>query len=85
VGLPTSVTTGQSYTFQIVGQSDAGRLNPRATFAVTVTPTAAGTLAGSATTTIAYADWGISIPQVPSVASVDDTVTLALTFVATAK
>ncbi len=85
VGLPTNVTTGQSYTFQIVGQLTLVGQTHEATFAVTVTPTAAGTLEGSATTIIAYADWGISIPQVPSVASVDDTVTLALTFVATAK
>ena len=39
----------------------------------------------AATTTIKYADWGISIPQVPFVSGVQDSVTLALDFVATPK
>jgi hypothetical protein len=35
-------------------------------------------------TTIAYADWGLGIPQVPFVAGVSEQVRLELDFVATA-
>ncbi len=84
-GLPTSATVGQSYSFQVVGQLTVAGQTREATFAVTTTPTTDGKLQGNATTTIKHADWGISIPQVPFVTGVQDTVTLALDFVATAK
>jgi polyisoprenoid-binding protein YceI len=84
VGLPESATVGQSYSFQIVGQLTVAGQTHEATFDVTAIPTADGRLQGSATTTLKYADWGISIPQVPFVTGVADTVTLALDFVATA-
>ena len=41
-------------------------------------------LTGTAATTIRYADWNVSIPQVPFVASVADQARVALDFVATA-
>lgn len=84
VGLPESATPGQSYSFQIIGQLTVAGQTREATFAVTVTPTADGKLQGTATTTIKHADWGISIPRVPSVASVEETVTLEIEFVAEA-
>lgn len=83
-GLPTTATAGQPYTFQITGQLTVAGQTREATFDVTVTPTASGTLEGTATTTIRYADWNLTIPSVPSVASVEDTLTLELDFVATA-
>ena len=84
VGLPESTTAGQSYSFQIVGQLTVAGQTREATFTVTVTPTADGKLQGTASTEIKYADWGIGIPRVPSVASVEDTVILEIEFVATA-
>ncbi len=84
VGLPESAAQGQSYSFQIVGQLAVAGQTREATFTVTVTPTADGKLQGTASTEIKYADWGISVPRVPSVASVEDTVTLEIAFVATA-
>jgi hypothetical protein len=39
-------------------------------------------LKGQAQTTVKYADFGLAIPNVPMVASVGDTVTLALSFTA---
>ena len=84
VGLPESLTVGQRYTFQIVGQLELVGQTHKATFDVTVTPTAEGTLQGTATTTINYADWGISVPNVPMVTDLADTVTLELDFIATA-
>jgi polyisoprenoid-binding protein YceI len=54
------------------------------TFDVTVTPTAETRLEGTATTTIRYADYGITIPQVRQVASVAEEVRLEIDFVAAA-
>jgi polyisoprenoid-binding protein YceI len=54
------------------------------TFEVTVTPNADGSLTGTANTAIPYSDWGITIPNVPFVASVDNQVVLQLDFYATA-
>ena len=85
VGLPESVTVGESYNFQIVGQLPIAGQTHEATFDVTVTPTAAGALEGSATMTINYADWGISVPSVPMVTGLAETVTLEFDFVATAE
>ncbi len=53
------------------------------TFDVTVSSITEGRLEGKATTTIRYADWDITIPQVPFVASVSDEVRLELDLVAT--
>jgi polyisoprenoid-binding protein YceI len=83
-GLPESATAGQSYRFQIAGQLTIAGQTREATFNATVAPTAEGTLQGNATTAINYADWGISIPQVPFVTGLADSVTLVLDFVAMA-
>jgi polyisoprenoid-binding protein YceI len=85
VGLPESVTVGESYRFQVVGQLSVAGQTHEATFDVTVTATAEGTLVGSATTTINYADWGISVPSVPMVTGLAETVTLEFDFVAVAE
>jgi polyisoprenoid-binding protein YceI len=84
-GLPASATLGQSYSFKIVGQLAIAGTTREATFDVTVTPTADGKLQGKAKTTIRYADWNLSIPSVPFVASVEETVVLELDFVALPK
>lgn len=82
VGLPEQVTVGQSFTFQMVGDLAIRGTTREATFDVAVTPTAQDRLEGTATSTIRYADWGVTIPQVPSVAGVADQVALHLDFVA---
>jgi len=82
-GLPETVTIGEPFTFQAAGDlAIKGNIRP-ATFDVTVVPTADGRLEGTATTTINYADWGVTIPSVPFVASVDNQVALQLEFAAT--
>ena len=83
-GLPDSVTTGQPFTFQATGDLTIRGVTKPATFDVTVTPSVDGSLDGSAITTIQYADWGVSIPNVPFVASVDKDVQLAFDFTAIA-
>jgi polyisoprenoid-binding protein YceI len=82
VRLPETAAIGQSYTFQIVGQLTIRDQTREATFNATVTPAADGTLQGNVTTTIKYADWGISVPSVPIVTGLAETVTLNLDFVA---
>jgi polyisoprenoid-binding protein YceI len=84
VGLPETAKVGQAFTFQMVGDLSIRGTTREATFDVNVTPTADNRLEGQATSTIRYADWGVSIPQVPSVAGVAENVALQLNFVATA-
>jgi polyisoprenoid-binding protein YceI len=81
-GLPTSVATAQPFTFQATGNLTIKDVTKPATFDITVTPTADGDLAGTATTTIQYADWNVAVPSVPFVAGVEDEVTLNLDFAA---
>jgi polyisoprenoid-binding protein YceI len=82
VGLPAAATVGQSLTFQMIGDLMIRGTTRETTFDVTVTPVNEDRLEGTATTTITYADWGVTIPQVPSVAGVSDQVALHLDFVA---
>jgi len=82
VGLPDSATPGQNVTFRMVGDLTIRGTTREATFDVALTPTADNQLQGSASTTISYADWGVSIPKVPAVAGVADQVALRLDFVA---
>lgn len=82
IGLPDSATVGQPFTFQMVGDLTIRGMPKETTFNVQVTPTDDNRLEGTASTTIRYADWGVSIPQVPAVAGVADQVALHLEFVA---
>jgi polyisoprenoid-binding protein YceI len=79
-GLPSSVSVGQPFSFAASGDLTIKGVSRPATFAVTVEPEADGSLSGTATSTVAYADWGVSIPLVPFVATVGQEVTLALSF-----
>jgi len=82
VGLPDTATVGQSVTFQMVGDLAIKGTARETTFDVTLTPTAENRLEGKASSTIKFADWGVTIPQVPAVAGVSDNVALQLDFVA---
>ncbi|MGE3269568.1 MAG: YceI family protein [Chloroflexota bacterium] len=84
VGLPDTVEVGQEVKFQMVGTLAIKGTEKEATFDVTMKPTADDRMEGTATTKVRYADWGISIPQVPSVTGVSDDVGLELNFVAKA-
>jgi polyisoprenoid-binding protein YceI len=83
VGLPQTAAVGQPYTFQIVGDLTIRDVTKQVTFDVTATAATDSRLQGTASAAIAYADYDISIPQVPQVASVADQVRLELDFVAT--
>jgi polyisoprenoid-binding protein YceI len=77
-GLPASASLGQPYSFQITGDLTIKDVTQEATFDATVTPVSASELNGSAATTIRYGDWNISVPDVPFVAGVADTLQLQL-------
>ena len=83
-GLPDSMALGTAYPLQIDGQLTIKGVSQPASFAATVTPVSASQLTGTATATINRSNWGLTIPQVPSVASVSNSVRLDLSFVATA-
>ena len=82
VGLPETAAVGQQITFQMIGNLVIKGQEREATFDVTMTPTAENRLEGTAKSTIKYADWGVSVPKVPSVAGVSDDLGLELNFVA---
>jgi polyisoprenoid-binding protein YceI len=84
VGLPDTVAVGQPFTFQVVGDLTVKNVTQPVTFDVTVTPVSETRIEGLATTTFPYRDFGVSIPEVPSVDLVADDVTLELEFVAVA-
>ena len=83
-GLPESGAVGETYTFQIAGDLTIRDVTRPVTFDVTVTPTSDTRVEGIAVTTIRYADFEITIPQVRQVASVDENVRLEIDFVAAA-
>lgn len=83
-GLPSAGEVGQPYSFQLTGDLTIRDVTREVTFDVTVTPVAADRIEGTAVSTVRYADFGLTIPSVPSVASVEDEVRLELEFVATA-
>ncbi|MEM7029755.1 MAG: YceI family protein [Chloroflexota bacterium] len=82
IGLPESGTVGESYTFQIAGDLTIIGSIQQVTFEATVTPTAEQRLEGIATTTILYADFGVTIPASQSVDAVEDDLRLEIDFVA---
>jgi polyisoprenoid-binding protein YceI len=83
-GLPQSVAAGQQVSFQITGDLTIHQVTRTVTFDVQLTAVSATQLQGQAQTTVKYADFGVAIPNVPSVTGVSDSVKLALTFTAKA-
>ena len=81
-GLPDSASIGDAVEFQIVGDLTVSGTTQEVTFDATVDLTSADQISGSAQTTVMYADFNLSIPSVPQVASVADEVILGIEFVA---
>ena len=81
-GLPASLAIGESASFEMMGDLEiVGTVRP-ASFQGSVTWAAPDRIEGSASTTLRYADFGISIPAARSVNAVEDTLILGLDFVA---
>jgi polyisoprenoid-binding protein YceI len=85
-GLPETITIGEPFSFQITGDLTIHGVTNQETFDVTATPVSETRLEGTATLAdLTYADYGVKILRLPAqVASVEDTVTLELSFVAVA-
>lgn len=81
-GMPATVTIGQAVNFSIKGDLTIHGVTKPETFTAQVTLTSATALTGTATTTVKYQDFNITIPNVPSVAGVTDNVTLTLSLAA---
>ncbi len=83
-GLPERAQIGDMLSLKVIGDLTIRGVTRPVTFDATVMPETATRLEGSATTTLRYADWGLTVPQVSQVAWVSEEVRLELTFVATA-
>lgn len=81
-GLPTTINLGESIALQIDGELTVRDVTQPISFTAQVTPVSETRLEGVATATIRYADFDISIPQVPSVTGVEDEVLLEIDFAA---
>lgn len=81
-GLPSDVEIGQEYEFTVTGTLSIAGTSKEVSFDVVGKVDSETELSGTAKATILYADFGISIPKVPMVASVEDEVYLTLSFVA---
>lgn len=82
MGLSGSGAPGDTFTFQVAGDLTIRDVTQPVVFAVTASASSPTQLAGTATATINRADFALTIPNVPQVANVEETVTLQFDFVA---
>jgi polyisoprenoid-binding protein YceI len=81
-GLPDTIETDKAFSYTIAGDMTVRGVTKPVTFKTTNTFKADGSFVGSADTTIAYADFGISIPDLSFLANVDKTTKLSISIVA---
>lgn len=81
-GLPESISVGEPVSFEIVGDLTIKDVTQTETFAVEATAVSPTQLSGSASATIQRADYDLFVPEVQSVANVDEAVLLEIEFVA---
>ena len=79
-----SVGIGETISFDVTGDLTVAGETRAVTFAASVTLDSESQISGSATVNLLYADFGMTIPDVRSVANVTDDVDLRLDFVARA-
>lgn len=84
-GMPETIGVGDTVSFTVVGDVTILDTTRSETFDMNVTVVSEQELTGLASTTVLYDDYGISIPKVPIVASVEDEVRLELEFTARAE
>jgi polyisoprenoid-binding protein YceI len=85
-GLPQQVSFGTAYPLSLVGDLTIHGVTRPVTFDAKVTPVSETRLEGTASASMPYSDFGISILRLPpQVASVADAVTLEIDFVAEAE
>lgn len=81
-GLPDSAVVGETVTFEMTGELTIKDVTQVETFVVTAVSPTPSRLEGSATTTILRDDYQLVVPNVRSVANVDEEVVLEIDFVA---
>ncbi len=82
IGMPDVIVAGQPMNLKITGQLTIKGMTKEVVFDATTTLTEAGDLTGTAQTTVNYKDFNLTIPNVPFVASVEESVTLKINLVA---
>ncbi|MCA0458302.1 MAG: YceI family protein [Chloroflexi bacterium] len=82
--LPDTAAVGDELALQVTGDLTIAGVTQSVTFDVTASLTSADQLVGHAEFTVALTDFNLTIPDVPFVASVEETVLLQLDFVANA-
>ena len=83
-GLPASVAVGDTFQLQVSGNLTVRDVTNPVTFDVTVTPASESEISGVGVATVNYPDFGLAIPEVPSVTGVEDEVRLEIEFRAVA-
>ncbi len=83
-GLPASVAVGDTFQLQVSGNLTVRDVTNPVTFDVTVTPASESEISGVGVATVNYPDFGLAIPDVPSVTGVEDEVRLEIEFRAVA-
>ena len=84
VGLPETITPGQQFNFQLVGNLTIRDITQPVTFATTIVSFSETELEGYAIATVQRASFNLIIPSVPSVANVSEAVDLRIDFGAAA-
>jgi len=79
-----SIAVGETITFDVSGDLTVVDVTRTVTFTAEVTLDSESQLSGLATVNVLHGDFGLTIPDVPSVANVTDDVDLTLQFVARA-
>lgn len=79
-GLPETITEGQQFSFQIVGNLTIRDITQPVTFETTIISFSDTALEGYATATVQRGDFNLQIPNVPSVANVSESVDLRIDF-----
>ena len=79
-----SIAVGETITFDVSGDLTVVDVTRTVTFTVEVTLDSETQISGSAAVNVLRSDFGLTIPDVPSVANVTDDVDLSLQFVARA-
>jgi polyisoprenoid-binding protein YceI len=85
LGFPQNPQFGERLSFQIVGELTIRDVTQEVTFDATATAESESRISGYARATILRADYDLNIPEVPSVANVDEEVLLEVEFVAVEK
>ena len=80
--LPTQVSFGTAFDFQITGNLTVHGITKDVTFSATVTPIGKDRIEGTARATVLYKDFGMSIPSAAGVANVSDNIQLEIDFIA---